>query len=342
MKSLVVYHSKNSGAAKSILFLKKRNAFSFQKISKETTIFNFFRLILLFIRALFIKNIILNGIAVIANPNIQKVLKVLPNKKIILYWHEGEYHWNQTLKYFKIKTSDIADFIASAHNICDSQRVKEWLSHAFLPNRQPDVLYECIDVSCTIGFHSKSTTNLDHINVLAVGNLCTRKGFDDFLKIAEQSSNKINFKWAGKNVEYDLKRKDRVKEINENWGYNKVEVLGFSNHPSKLYSECDVFFLPSIDEPFGIVYLEALLYGKFVIASPNSGFSELLKNKPNLGYVYTDLVDLVSFIDNRLLEKISQNDYRKERHLFAKSHGVDNFHENLTRLIAKYENATPL
>jgi glycosyltransferase involved in cell wall biosynthesis len=47
---------------------------------------------------------------------------------------------------------------------------------------------------------------------------------------------------------------------------------------SRLYALADVFVMPSVSEPFGIVPLEAMERGVPVIVSRQSGCSELLRN----------------------------------------------------------------
>lgn len=54
-----------------------------------------------------------------------------------------------------------------------------------------------------------------------------------------------------------------------------VEFIGWVSDPSATLDACDVFVLPSLDEPFGIVLLEAMARGKAVIATRTQGPLEI-------------------------------------------------------------------
>ena len=59
-----------------------------------------------------------------------------------------------------------------------------------------------------------------------------------------------------------------------------VEFLGKRPHQEVLdaMSWCDVFALPSWDEPFGTVYAEAMAFEKPVVACAGQGISEIVKD----------------------------------------------------------------
>lgn len=55
----------------------------------------------------------------------------------------------------------------------------------------------------------------------------------------------------------------------------QVEFIGWVSEPAKTLDACDVFVLPSLDEPFGIVLLEAMARGKAIIATRTQGPLEI-------------------------------------------------------------------
>ena len=61
---------------------------------------------------------------------------------------------------------------------------------------------------------------------------------------------------------------------------NIVELYGKRPHDEvlKIMSWCDVFVLPSWNEPFGAVYAEAMAFAKPVIACEGEGISEVVKD----------------------------------------------------------------
>lgn len=54
-----------------------------------------------------------------------------------------------------------------------------------------------------------------------------------------------------------------------------MEFVGWISDPAQILDGCDVFVLPSLDEPFGIVLLEAMARGKAIIATRTQGPLEI-------------------------------------------------------------------
>lgn len=57
---------------------------------------------------------------------------------------------------------------------------------------------------------------------------------------------------------------------------DRVLFHGWVNEPFKYYSECDVFFCPSLYEAFGFTFAEAAFYSKPIVASDVEGIPEVV------------------------------------------------------------------
>lgn len=115
--------------------------------------------------------------------------------------------------------------------------------------------------------------------VLFVGRLTIQKGPDYFLEMAKKV---LEYK---PNTLFIINGSgDMERQIIDRAAYlgiaDKVVFTGFKKEKELgwLYSAADLFVMPSISEPFGLVPLEALLNGTPVLISKQSGVSEVLKN----------------------------------------------------------------
>lgn len=70
-----------------------------------------------------------------------------------------------------------------------------------------------------------------------------------------------------------------VKLLIKIYGIEKnIEFLCFQKNMQEFYSSIDCLVMPSLEETFGLVALEAMTYKKLAIASSNCGASEILKD----------------------------------------------------------------
>ena len=103
------------------------------------------------------------------------------------------------------------------------------------------------------------------------------KGQDRVLKAFDKIANKdgkIKYVMAGPGED---KRVDKVLHENVNLKGNVIQMGSVTPHQQvELYNLCDLFILPSKNEGFGIVFIEALSCGIPVIASDGFGCREAL------------------------------------------------------------------
>lgn len=123
--------------------------------------------------------------------------------------------------------------------------------------------------------------------LLYVGRLEKRKGTEEFIEALPEilkKNTKITIDIVGKdyyqapgNTNYFEYFKNKVQK--KFW--SRVIFHGFVSNEKlkKFYKYCDIFIAPSRYESFGLIFLEAMAYGKPVIGTKVGGIPEIVKDK---------------------------------------------------------------
>ena len=126
---------------------------------------------------------------------------------------------------------------------------------------------------------SDNKTSEDSIKILFVGRMEPRKGFDTLLdaipKVVEKFP-KARFDFCGsspKSILNEAKQRFPSESSVSFHGYVKRNDL------DAFYKRCDIFVAPSNYESFGIIYLEAMRFGKPVVACDSGGTPEVVENE---------------------------------------------------------------
>lgn len=114
-------------------------------------------------------------------------------------------------------------------------------------------------------FLTEKATNPDSVKIFFTGRLVYYKGVDILVNAFRKVKNNCELFIAGTGIlEDELKEKVRKYGLND-----RVHFLEFlpEEQLKQAYADCDIFVLPSVErsEAFGIVQLEAMIYGKPVI-----------------------------------------------------------------------------
>ncbi|MCG7407938.1 glycosyltransferase [Paenibacillus sp. ACRRX] len=138
----------------------------------------------------------------------------------------------------------------------------------------------------SINYVNQSCQNSNDINLLFLGRLEPRKGIDLLLDAAVAICHKHS------NVKFQIAGQDNIPFKNgktiKSWFQTKypliteqVQFLGEVTEEDKttLLSECDIFIAPSRYESFGLVYLEAMQFGKAVIGTNAGGIPEIIEHE---------------------------------------------------------------
>ena len=164
------------------------------------------------------------------------------------------------------------------------------------------------------------------IRILYVGRFESRKGTDVLLEaipevLAELTH--VRFLLAGN--DRDRSYQSQFEEKHSSRVLSKVDFLGqvSDEERTQLYRDCDLFVAPSRYESFGIVYAEAMSYGKPVIGCNAGGAPEVIGTESGLLARPGDSADLADQIlklckDGSLRESMGRNAYLRVSELFSR------------------------
>jgi glycosyltransferase involved in cell wall biosynthesis len=146
--------------------------------------------------------------------------------------------------------------------------------------------------------------NSGQLKILFVGNLSKQKGLHVLLRSLTLLKEKpISLTVVGRE---DVERAyvNQQKEFAKKQGiFNKVTFMGVLTGESlrTMYQQHDVFVLPSKNEAYGIVYLEAMQFGLPAIATTMGGGREIIEHKKN-GFLVPaeDSIALAEILDKLL------------------------------------------
>ena len=154
---------------------------------------------------------------------------------------------------------------------------------------------------------SKKEFNNEKLKIVTLSKLIKRKNLDKVILALSQ---------AGFDFEYDIygsgREEKKLKKLIKKYNLeNKINLCGQIEH-SKIHQTLDnydIFILPSVNETFGISYLEALSRGLITIGVKNTGIDGVIKNYEN-GFLIEPRIDEIK----EILTKISKmNSEEKEK-----------------------------
>jgi glycosyltransferase involved in cell wall biosynthesis len=123
------------------------------------------------------------------------------------------------------------------------------------------------------------------VTILHVGRLIPRKGIDRLVRATATAAADapVRLLLVGSGPE-----EERLRGLAEDLGIGAgVEFRGFVDQPGlpAVYAEADIFAFPTLDDPFGIVVLEAAASGLAIVASPFGGATLDLVEDGRSGFV---------------------------------------------------------
>ena len=204
--------------------------------------------------------------------------KKVTQKPLIVHIHITEFdksggqHADPTIYAIEKKGMETADCVIAVSN-----KIKDTLITIYGIN--PGKIKVVHNASVAMDDKKEIKKGLDEKVVLYAGRVTLQKGPEYFIEAAKKVADvedKVLFVMAGTGDQLP-----RMIEKTINLGIaHKFSFTGFYTREDaeKLFSMADVFVMPSVSEPFGIVPMEAMIKGTPAIISKQSGCSEVLKN----------------------------------------------------------------
>lgn len=199
--------------------------------------------------------------------NVALLLSHYKDKKIILHWHSDIIKQKKLLRLYiplQTKLLKIADSIITTTN-------KYINESSFLP----PFSHKCIGIPIGVDKQALLNKNIDENSVIkfpknkkvifSLGRLASNKGFEYLIESIKYLNDDYMIYIGGSG-----KLEDNINSlIIENKLQDRVILMGKINRDNLqyYYSNCHIFVLPSIQESYGIVLIEAMSFAKPVICT---------------------------------------------------------------------------
>jgi glycosyltransferase involved in cell wall biosynthesis len=225
------------------------------------------------------------------------IIGKLKKMKIIMHMHGGgfkDFYAKNNLNKIYIKSIlGLSDKV-----ICLSEEWHQFYSYE-LNLKNTIILGNAIEISEP--FIKKKING--QIRILFMGKICNEKGIFDLIKFLSTNSNFLMGKI--KLVICGVDEGNKINDLTSNKSWQKhIEHIGWveGERKNKLIKESDIFILPSHFEGVPISILEAMAFGKPIIATNIGGIPSLVKNEINGWLIEPKKLDKLEEIFDDILE----------------------------------------
>ena len=219
--------------------------------------------------------------------------KKVSGKPLILHVHSTDFDRSGGAINSEIFNIEKQGFDQANKIIVVSNLIKNRLTEQYhIPSEKIITIYNGIDAKDYKPEEWKRRIRKEKI-VTFLGRITIQKGPEYFVDVARmvvRRMKNVHFVMAGNG-----ELRDRIVELSVKYGISdRFHFTGFLNKEdvAEMLRRSDLFIMPSVSEPFGIVPLEAMQANVPVIISLQSGVSEVIRN-----VVKTDFWDVHAMAD---------------------------------------------
>ncbi len=258
-------------------------------------------------------------------------------------------HGNRAINFAIFFKNRKIPIIGVAHNYsvkhlkkCDhiltlTNKLNQHLSLSNIDSQKIHMLPNMINIT-----HKYSSREFNSpIIIGSIGRFVEKKGFIHLIEAISILKNKnynIKLHLGGDGIEKDI-LKNKAIELNIN---QDVIFQGWVDDKAQFFKDIDIFCLPSLDEPFGIILLEAMLFSKPIIATNSGGPQEIIQDKQDglivnidVSTKYINLSNNIAITIEKLINEpqlaknLSQNAYIK----LNKNYDISIISQKLTTIL---------
>lgn len=172
--------------------------------------------------------------------------------KLIAAAHNYNYKWFKKCNYVFSITQHLADFLQTKK----------------IPQDRIYIVGNSLEI--TRSFQVKDFSKVITLGTLS--RLVPQKGLDIFLQsilLLQQRGGDFNVVIGG-----DGQQRIELEKLVQKLSLRNVEFIGWVKDKDQFFDKIDIFCLPSLIEPFGIVTLEAMMHSTPIIATKSAGPSQ--------------------------------------------------------------------
>lgn len=209
--------------------------------------------------------------------------------KLLIFFYKPDIiicHGNRAIIFSSFLRSKQIPMVGVSHNYsikylqkCDriltlTNKLREHLINHNVPSEKIHMLPNMIKIS------QKFFPTLFHAPVIigTIGRFVQKKGFIHLLEAISILKNKgydIKLNIGGGGVDKEI-LVNMVRKLDIN---KEVLFLGWVSDKTNFFKNIDIFCLPSLDEPFGIILLEAMMFSKPIVATNSGGPEEIINHE---------------------------------------------------------------
>jgi len=165
-------------------------------------------------------------------------------------------------------------YVDKVIHCCDYLREQDVIDYSIHVGKKSLTVYNGIETKGEVNFKD-SRLNTDDLRITCIGRLVEEKGFQHAIEALKQLSMK--------NVSLDIygngNYKTELEELAK--GDERIAFHGFVSNIQDVLEEADILLLPSYQEAFPFVILEACAVGTTVIATNVGGIPEIILDNKN-------------------------------------------------------------